>query len=192
MALDCCRVSSDGPTFPLAKVPRANRGATPTNSVPQHQSLNAAGSLAAEQSVGVLPLGQLHNRGAQATSYQLRLHLRIQVFHGGLPCAVAIASNQKVLHALAVLSIPVGMEDKLLRSGAASAAHKREGQGGGQQGRGALDGVGEHRPWTRTPRPFWISPRNLKAIPVLQAPVLAGGFRDHSAARSPERARALA
>jgi hypothetical protein len=67
-----------------------------------NQSLDGAGSLAAEQPVGVLPLGELNHRSLEATGQQLGLQLLNQAFRGGLPCAVAIEGDQEVFHPLAL------------------------------------------------------------------------------------------
>ena len=68
-----------------------------------NQSLDGAGSLAAEQPVGVLPLGELNHRSLEATGQQLGLQLLNQALRGGLPCAVAIEGDQEVFHEMRTL-----------------------------------------------------------------------------------------
>ena len=66
---------------------------------------------------------------------------------GGASCQRQLDVSAALLsqfHALAVLSIAVGLENEQLCSGAAAAADEPEGQGCGQQGRASRNGAGEH------------------------------------------------
>ncbi|WP_438983605.1 hypothetical protein [Vulcanococcus sp.] len=71
-------------------------------------------------------------------------------------------------HALAVLSIPVGLEDE-------QRADEPEGQGGGQQGRGSRNGAGEHH-HVRVNAPTFMSHLENREIAPRPAGFSRGGL----------------
>ena len=86
-----------------------------------------------------------------------------------------------------MLSIPVGLENEQLCSGAAAAAHESEGQGGGQQGRGSLNGAGEqHHVSVDTPT-YMSHLQKREDCPRPAGFTLGGLFRRPRAAGSPRR-----